>query len=61
MVKQIISRGRESGGLYVLDPSISRPVACYGVTTPFEMHCRLGHPSLPYSRNYVLNFRVCCH
>ena len=22
------------------------PVTCYGVVTPFELHCRLGHPSL---------------
>ena len=22
------------------------PVACSGVVTPFELHCRLGHPSL---------------
>ena len=24
---------------------MSTPVACFGVVTPFELHCRLGHPS----------------
>ena len=47
MTKQIIGRGRESRGLYILDHVVPRLVACSGVTTPFEMHCRLGHPSLP--------------
>ena len=46
MTKQIISRGRESRGLYILDPVVPRPIACSGVTIPFETHCRLGHPSL---------------
>ena len=39
MTKQIIGRGRESGGLYILDPAVPRPVARFGVTTPFETHC----------------------
>ena len=47
MTKQIIGRGRESGALYILDPTVLRPIACSGVTTPFETHCRLGHLSLP--------------
>ena len=47
MTKQIISRGHESGGLYILDLKVPRPIACSGVTTPFETHCRLGHLSLP--------------
>ena len=42
MTKQIIGRGRESGGLYILDPTVPRPIACSGVTTPFETHCRFG-------------------
>ena len=48
MTKQIIGRGRESRGLYILDPTVPRPIACSGVTTPFETQCRLGHlsPSL---------------
>ena len=40
MTKQIIGRGRESGGLYILDHAVPRLVACSGVTTPFETHCR---------------------
>ena len=32
MTKQIIGRGRESRGLYILDPTIPRPIACSGVT-----------------------------
>ena len=47
MTKHIIGRGREAGGLYILDHTVPRPVTCSGVTTPFEKHCRLGHPSLP--------------
>ena len=44
--KQIIGRGRKSGGLYILDTEVPKFVACSGVVTPFELHCRLGHPSL---------------
>ena len=47
MTKQIIGRGHESKGLYILDLIVSRPIACSRVTTPFETHCILGHPSLP--------------
>ena len=48
MTKQIFGRGHESGGLYILFPVVPRPIACSGVTTPFETHCRLGHPIFPY-------------
>ena len=47
MTKQIIGKGHESRGLYILDPAVPRPIACFGVTTPFETHCKLGHSSLP--------------
>ena len=47
MTKQIIGRGHEFGGPYILDHAVPRPVACSGVTTPFETYCQLGHPSLP--------------
>ena len=47
MTNQINSRGRESRNLYILDLLVSRHVACSRVTTPFETHCQLGHPSLP--------------
>ena len=44
---KIISGRRESGGLYILDHAVPRPVTCSGVTIPFETHCQLGHLSLP--------------
>ncbi|XP_062090704.1 retrovirus-related Pol polyprotein from transposon RE1 isoform X1 [Humulus lupulus] len=47
MTKKIIGKGHESGGLYVLDPLSSTPIACPSVASAFEAHCRLGHPSLP--------------
>ena len=46
MTKQIIGRRHKSGGLYILDSIVLRPIACSGVITPFKTHCRLGHPSL---------------
>ena len=56
MTKQIISRGHESEGLYILDHAVLRPVACSGVTTPFKTHCRLGHPSLPLLKKLCPQF-----
>ena len=56
MTKQIIGRGRESEGLYILDHTVPRPIACFGVTTPFETHCRLGHPSLPLLKKLYPQF-----
>ena len=45
-MKQIIGRGHEYEGLYILDTEVSKSVACSGVVTPFESHCGLSHPSL---------------
>ena len=42
-MKRAIGRGRESGGLYILETEVPTPVDCFGVVTPFELHCRLGH------------------
>ena len=56
MTKQIIGRGHESWGLYILDSAVPRPIACSGVTTPFETHCRLGHPSLPLLKKLCPQF-----
>ena len=56
MTKQIIGRGRESGVLYILDPTVLRPIACSEVTTPFETHCRLGHLSLPLLKKLCPQF-----
>ena len=47
MMKQIIGRGRESKGLYILDHVVPRLIACSGVIVSFEKHCGLDHPSLP--------------
>ena len=44
LTKRIISRGRESEGLYILETKVPKSVACFGVVTPFELHCRLDHP-----------------
>ena len=46
MTNQIIGRGRESRGLYILDLAVPRLVACFGITTPFETHCQFGYSSL---------------
>ena len=56
MTKQIIGRGCESEGLYILDPTIPRHVACSRVTTPFEAHCRLGYPFLPLLKKLCPKF-----
>ena len=44
--KQIIGKGSESRGFYILKTEVSKFVVCSRVVTPFELHCRLGHPSL---------------
>ena len=44
-MKCVIGRGRKSGGLYILETEVPTLVACFGVVTPFELHCHLGHPS----------------
>ena len=56
MTKQIIGRGRESGGLYILDLAVPRPITYSGVTTPFETHCRFGRPSLPLLKKLCPQF-----
>ena len=56
MTKQIIGTGRESGGLYILDSTVPIPIACSGVTTPFETHCWLGHLSLPLLKKLCPQF-----
>ena len=56
MTKQIIGRGQESKGLYILDYAIPRPIASSRVTTPFETHCKLCHPSLPLLKQLCPQF-----
>ena len=66
-MKQIIGRGRESGGLYILEIEVPKSVACSGVVASFDLHCHLGHPSLPllkklypqFSSLSSLNYELC--
>ena len=44
--KWIIGGGREFGSLYILETEVPKFVVCPGVVTPFELHCRLSHPSI---------------
>ena len=46
LMKQIIGRGHEYEALYILETEVQKFVACSGLVTPFEVHCRLGHSSL---------------
>ena len=46
LTKQVIRRGQEFEGLYILDPELPNLIACYGIPNPHKVHCRLGHPSL---------------
>ena len=50
--KRVIGRGHESGGLYILVTELPTPVACSGVVTPFELHCRLSHHSFSLLKVY---------
>ena len=56
MTKKIIGKGHESGGLYILDTQVPRSIACPSVLTPFEAHCWLGHPSLPFLKKLYPQF-----
>ena len=55
--KQVSGKGYLSGDLYILDEWESRPVACSSVVSPFEVHCRLGHCSLPLLKKLCPQFR----
>ena len=46
LAKQVIGRGQESRGLYILDPELSKSIAYSGIANPHEVHCHLDHPSL---------------
>ena len=54
--KRIIGRGCEFGGLYILELEVPTPIACSRVVTSFELHCRLGHPSLSLLKKLYLQF-----
>ncbi|KAJ9564855.1 LOW QUALITY PROTEIN: hypothetical protein OSB04_000821 [Centaurea solstitialis] len=46
LTKKIIGRGREADGLYIFEHQPPRSLACSNSSSPLEVHCRLGHPSL---------------
>ena len=46
MTKQVIGRGLESRGLYILDPELPKSIACFEIASPHEVHYHLGHSSL---------------
>ena len=56
MTNKIIGKGHEFGGLYILDTQIPKSVACSRVSSAFEAHCRLGHPSLPLLKKICPQF-----
>ena len=56
LTKQIIGRGREFWGLYILETEVSKFVVCPRVVTSFELHCRLDHPSLSLLKKLYLQF-----
>ncbi|KAH0674521.1 hypothetical protein KY284_025608 [Solanum tuberosum] len=49
--------GHVSDDLYILDEWESRSIACSSVMSPFEVHCRLGHPSVPLLKNLCPQFQ----
>ena len=56
LTKQIIGPGRESGALYILETEVLKFFGCSGVVTPFDLHCCLGHPSLPLLKKLYPQF-----
>jgi len=69
MTGKIISKGRESGGLYMLEttilkmsnPKVPKLIACSSTMTPLELHYRLGHPSLPILKKLFPHFQKLSH
>ncbi|TYJ97231.1 Cysteine-rich RLK (RECEPTOR-like protein kinase) 8 [Cucumis melo var. makuwa] len=57
VTKKIIGRGYESEDLYLFDHQVLQVVACPVVPSPFEVHCRLGHPSLFVLKKLYPEFR----
>jgi hypothetical protein len=44
--RRIIGRGRESDGLYIFEQRTPYSLTSSSPKHAFEVHCRLGHPSL---------------
>nr|GEW25963.1 Gag-Pol polyprotein [Tanacetum cinerariifolium] len=65
--KNIIGRGRKCDCLYVFEQEVSKSLVGFSLSSPFEEHCRLGHPSLQslkklcpgYSHLSSLNYDSC--
>ncbi|KAA0035572.1 putative mitochondrial protein [Cucumis melo var. makuwa] len=58
VTKKIIGRGYEYGGFYPFDHQVSQAVVCLVVPSPFEVHYRLGHPSLFVLKKLYPKFRM---
>ena len=56
MTKQVIGRGQESRGLYILDPELPKPITCSRIANPHEVHCCLGHLFLSPVKKLVPQF-----
>ncbi|CAH9083140.1 unnamed protein product [Cuscuta epithymum] len=56
LTKHTIGQGHESGGLYILDTSITKGISCLGVGNLLEAHYRLGHPSLSLMKQLYPQF-----
>ncbi|KAL4038596.1 hypothetical protein IC575_002218 [Cucumis melo] len=52
-----IGRGYELEGLYLFDHQVPQGMTCPIVPSPFEFHCRLGHPSLFVLKKLYPEFR----
>ncbi|KAL4011481.1 hypothetical protein IC575_028540 [Cucumis melo] len=57
VTKKIIGRGYEYEGFYPFDHQVSQAVVCLVVPSPFEVHYRLGHPSLFVLKKLYPKFR----
>ena len=57
VMKKIIGRGYELGRLYLFSHQVRQAVMCHVIPSTFEVHCRLGHPSLFVLKKLYPEFR----
>ena len=57
ILRQIIGKGHITNDLYILDEWEPRFGTYSCVVSPFEEHCRLGHPSLPMLKKLCPQFQ----
>ncbi|GJS25028.1 retrovirus-related pol polyprotein from transposon TNT 1-94 [Tanacetum coccineum] len=55
-IKKVIGRGRKCDGLYVFESEVSKSLVGLSSSSPFEAHCRLGHPSLQSLKKLCLEY-----